>query len=184
MPTKETILKAVGTYGSIGAAAEVLGITRADVAAVLRESGTRASVPAVPYQSSRGVTQQPIPPPTKKRDPQKPNRRGRKIQHNMVGEPYGWLKVIALTTKRQAGHVVYLCRCKCGTEIEVARPNLKNGSVVSCGCGRSDPDRAKRRAATLGNQKVQEIARGASAKAAKLRRDESLQKLRREIFHK
>lgn len=94
---------------------------------------------------------------------------GRPIQHNMVGETFGGLKVIALTNRRYRGHVIYVCRCVCGAEIDVARKQLISGNTASCGCvGRSEASR--KRAATMGPEKLSLSAK----KAVKTKRRRSL----------
>lgn len=35
-------------------------------------------------------------------------------------------------------HVVYLCRCDCGSEVRVRRDHLINGSIISCGCYKTE----------------------------------------------
>lgn len=108
-------------------------------------------------------------------------KKGRPVQHNMVGETWGNLKVIAITKKRYAGHVIYVARCACGAEVEVRRNSLVTGNTTSCGCqGRGH----EKRVATLGPKKLSEIGREAAKQRDQKRRDEALKKWRRDTFDK
>src|SRR5215471_11257805 len=64
-----------------------------------------------------------------------------------LGQRYGRLTVISLIGRwgRRAGdrRVLWLCRCDCGKEKRVASENLHKGCVQSCGCLRSETNRAK-----------------------------------------
>ncbi len=56
-----------------------------------------------------------------------------KTAFDPVGMTFGRLLVLERlpNVKHQTR---YLCRCECGTETEVAGPNLKSGNSTSCGC--------------------------------------------------
>ena len=55
---------------------------------------------------------------------------------------FGRLTVIRPLNKRtlpsSGGHVIYECRCECGTIVEVASSSLRLGRTVSCGCYRKE----------------------------------------------
>ena len=54
---------------------------------------------------------------------------------SIVGQKYGRLTVIEQTTSRDNNHNSYWrCICECGSEIIVARCNLRSGHTRSCGC--------------------------------------------------
>lgn len=57
----------------------------------------------------------------------------RKIKVN-VGDVFNNLTVLGGESRNNAGHVMYLCRCICGTKKHIRRGNL--GVVVGCGCVR------------------------------------------------
>ncbi len=49
--------------------------------------------------------------------------------------PFGRLTVLEATDRRSVGgHVVWLCKCSCGNQVEVVSANLTTGNTTSCGC--------------------------------------------------
>lgn len=52
---------------------------------------------------------------------------------DMTGERYGNLIVLEKVSKKGAKNSLWKCKCDCGNEIIVSRPNLRNGQQ-SCGC--------------------------------------------------
>jgi hypothetical protein len=50
-----------------------------------------------------------------------------------TGQVHGQLKVIAFAYSAES-RAVWLCRCACGNEIEVAGKSLRSGHTRSCGC--------------------------------------------------
>ncbi len=61
-------------------------------------------------------------------------QKGRKIE-DLVGQKFNKLTVIQkIENKKQAGHTLWLCKCDCGKEVEVAGIHLKSGHTASCGC--------------------------------------------------
>lgn len=60
--------------------------------------------------------------------------RGAKARACSIGDKYGMLQIIETSDKRVGGHVVWLCRCECGTEKEINGLHLRQGRVKSCGC--------------------------------------------------
>lgn len=63
-------------------------------------------------------------------------------RENLNGNVYGKLTVIGFAT--ETGRAVYLCRCECGTIIQVTRNNLLNKycNTRSCGCSRIKHDKS------------------------------------------
>ncbi len=53
---------------------------------------------------------------------------------DLVGQQFYDLTVVSATTKRRRGRMVWLCRCICGTHIDVPAPYLIKGGTKSCGC--------------------------------------------------
>jgi hypothetical protein len=53
---------------------------------------------------------------------------------SLAGRRFGRLTVLHRTVRSR-----WLCRCKCGKQIEVRSAYLKPGRQQSCGCARSDP---------------------------------------------
>lgn len=56
---------------------------------------------------------------------------------DLTGKIFGRLTVLRRARNRN-GNVLWVCRCACGTITEAYRINLRNGSVVSCGCWRRE----------------------------------------------
>ncbi len=54
--------------------------------------------------------------------------------HNLIGEKFGMLTVIAQASSTAKGQRRWVCRCDCGTEKIVLGSNLKRGTTISCGC--------------------------------------------------
>jgi hypothetical protein len=56
---------------------------------------------------------------------------------NRIGQIFGRLTVVAYAGKRPVGKQAanfWLCRCVCGSEVEVHGGNLVTGNTQSCGC--------------------------------------------------
>lgn len=54
---------------------------------------------------------------------------------DLIGEQFGRLKVIALSTEVSLAKVKFwLCQCECGRFKFVTTKHLRNGDVQSCGC--------------------------------------------------
>ena len=63
----------------------------------------------------------------------------RQQQLDLTGQRFGRLVVIRRVRNGRPTHnSVWLCRCDCNAETEVARPNLRSKHIRSCGCYRSD----------------------------------------------
>ncbi|MTD42449.1 hypothetical protein GIX45_28240 [Erwinia sp. CPCC 100877] len=70
-------------------------------------------------------------------------------RNDLVGKRFGKLVALRPTEKRsRQGAVYWHCKCDCGNEIDVTRPNLMQGHYVSCGCVNAE-----------NNKKFREIAK-------------------------
>ena len=58
------------------------------------------------------------------------------LSNDITGKRFGMLLVIKKTSKKGETRSKWLCKCDCGTEKEVIRASLVNGSTSSCGCSR------------------------------------------------
>ena len=63
------------------------------------------------------------------------------------GDRYGMLVVVARVQDGPRRQARFLCRCDCGSEIEVLAASLRAGKTRSCGCLRKARMRAAARAA-------------------------------------
>jgi len=61
----------------------------------------------------------------------------------MLGGKFGRLTVMSRQENNKHGHGMFLCRCECGNEIIVPTYRLTNGNTKSCGCFKSDTQRAR-----------------------------------------
>lgn len=77
---------------------------------------------------------------------------GKSQRKDMTGQQFGYLKVICCggpyKGKKSLG---WLCRCRCGKEVVVWGPLLRNGNTKSCGCRKVEV--ARERATTHGHSK-------------------------------
>ncbi len=53
---------------------------------------------------------------------------------DISGKTFGKLSVIERTQERVRGSVVWLCKCSCGTVVNVPSDRLVKGDTRSCGC--------------------------------------------------
>lgn len=60
------------------------------------------------------------------------------MSSDLKGQRFGRLVVIAKTEQRKHRKIIWLCRCACGSEIEVPTNYLVSGDTKSCGCLRDD----------------------------------------------
>lgn len=60
-----------------------------------------------------------------------------KTRDDLTGRKYGRLTALR-SVGRRGNNLIWLCRCECGNECEVAANNLKNGHTTSCGCRQSE----------------------------------------------
>lgn len=61
--------------------------------------------------------------------------RGQHNIHDLTGQRFGMLTVLNKTDRRtKTGNVIWLCKCDCGNEKEVAGTHLLDGTTSSCGC--------------------------------------------------
>lgn len=51
-----------------------------------------------------------------------------------IGQKYGRLTVLSVTSKKEKRQIFYLCHCDCGNNVEVRRDRLISGDTQSCGC--------------------------------------------------
>lgn len=58
----------------------------------------------------------------------------------MIGKTFGYLTVFSVRRERISNktRVIYKCKCKCGSIIEVRRQNLLKPGLHSCGCARKE----------------------------------------------
>ncbi len=56
------------------------------------------------------------------------------VAYDLKGKTFGYLTVLEMTGKKSRKDNIWLCRCKCGKEIEVAAGLLARGNTTSCGC--------------------------------------------------
>lgn len=63
--------------------------------------------------------------------------RADKKRDDLTGRKYGRLTALR-SVGRRGNNLIWLCRCECGNECEVAANNLKNGHTTSCGCRQSE----------------------------------------------
>lgn len=63
-----------------------------------------------------------------------PSFKPQKTFHNRVGECFGLLTVTEYLGRDKWNKGVWLCKCKCGSEIESTTQNLTHGNTTSCGC--------------------------------------------------
>ena len=55
--------------------------------------------------------------------------------HDLTGQTFGYLTVIKNLNKTTINrHNIWLCQCKCGTQLEVSSDHLITGNTQSCGC--------------------------------------------------
>ena len=66
--------------------------------------------------------------------------RGYDSREDLIGQVFGRLTVLRLSTRVQNSSPAtwWWCRCRCGTECEVRAYTLKNGNTRSCGCLRRE----------------------------------------------
>lgn len=57
---------------------------------------------------------------------------------DLTGQRFGRLVVSKYSHSNKAGRAVWLCRCDCGSEIEVVGKALLSGNTSSCGCLRKE----------------------------------------------
>ncbi len=60
------------------------------------------------------------------------------LRTDLRNKTFGYLTVIEPTEKRHRKDIVWLCRCKCGKEVEIPAVLLKGGNTTSCGCRKLD----------------------------------------------
>lgn len=78
----------------------------------------------------------------------------------MTGRRYGRLVVLPDVVESRDGNDRVLCRCDCGDLTKVMPKNLERGKTRSCGCLRSDVNRALARSRRFPRVPVAEPERG------------------------
>lgn len=58
----------------------------------------------------------------------------RRIPENLTGQKFNRYTFIKESGKDKYGHILWLCRCDCGTEKIIIATQVKCGRVKSCGC--------------------------------------------------
>jgi hypothetical protein len=58
--------------------------------------------------------------------------------HDLTDKAFGRLVALRDTGKRYQRNVIWLCRCACGSLVEVPGRALSNGNTRSCGCLKID----------------------------------------------
>lgn len=58
--------------------------------------------------------------------------KGRPIEK---GEPFGALRAVERVGTNARRQAVWLCECECGKSCEAPAPDLRYGTITSCGCG-------------------------------------------------
>lgn len=53
---------------------------------------------------------------------------------DISGMEFGFITALEPTEKRARGDIVWLCRCRCGTEMELPAARLIQNNTLSCGC--------------------------------------------------
>lgn len=53
---------------------------------------------------------------------------------DLTGQRFGKVTVLSRAANNKHGRAVWLCKCDCGNEKEIAAANLKSGRTTSCGC--------------------------------------------------
>jgi hypothetical protein len=62
---------------------------------------------------------------------------------DITGHHYGRLTVINISHHDRRGHILWACRCDCGTKAIVRRGDLQQGRTRSCGCLKRDITRSQ-----------------------------------------
>lgn len=57
---------------------------------------------------------------------------------DMTGKRVGRLTVLERAEHDRHGHIVYRCKCDCGSETYVCSSSLTHGHTLSCGCYQAD----------------------------------------------
>lgn len=57
---------------------------------------------------------------------------------DLTGRTFGKLKVLSFSYYQKGKYAYWNCKCECGNTKVIYGCNLKNGSVVSCGCERKN----------------------------------------------
>jgi hypothetical protein len=59
---------------------------------------------------------------------------------DLVGEVFGYLKILSSSEPNKHGQKTWLCKCECENITEVRDNDLKTGNTISCGCKKGKHD--------------------------------------------
>ena len=62
---------------------------------------------------------------------------GKKSAKDITNQKFGKLLALYPTEERRKSSIIWMCKCDCGTLIQVALSDLTSGNTSSCGCLRS-----------------------------------------------
>lgn len=62
---------------------------------------------------------------------------------DLTGQWFGRLEVMGRGGSYQAAHAKWMCRCRCGQQVEVMGQHLRTGRTTSCGCALADANKAR-----------------------------------------
>ena len=54
--------------------------------------------------------------------------------NDLTGQRFGRLTAVNRAGNSKSGHIVWLCKCDCGSNLMVTASNLRRGHTKSCGC--------------------------------------------------
>lgn len=60
--------------------------------------------------------------------------------NNLIGQKFGRLIVLGLSSKKSGRKSYWVCQCSCGNKAIVRSDSLKNSNVMSCGCLKKEQD--------------------------------------------
>jgi len=60
------------------------------------------------------------------------------MMNDLIGQKFGELAVIQRMDNDNCGHLRWLCKCNCGSEVIIRGYDLKRGHTKSCGCLRKE----------------------------------------------
>lgn len=83
----------------------------------------------------------------------------KRIRQDLTGKQFGRLKVISRYGSRN-GEVIWNCKCQCGRVAKVSTGKLNFGSVISCGCARSEKTTQRNETHGMSNTRLYEIWSG------------------------
>ena len=91
----------------------------------------------------------------------------RPLSVDLTGKIFGRFRVIKQDPIRRHKQVYWICECECGEVKSVIGYNIKNGSVISCGCYREETKRfrnAKEKGLSFSNRMFNQYKQNARQK--------------------